>query len=88
MERVEVVWADAHAADIDTWTPLDDLLGAEAGEEYLVVSVGWLVVGSKPKHVTICQSHTADDHVDHVLHIPEGMVRRITTLHPLTSVVD
>jgi len=86
MERVEVIWADAHAADIDTWTPLEELQGE--GDEYLVTSVGWLVVGSKAKHITICQSHTADDAVDHVLHIPEGMVRRITVLQPIQPRID
>lgn len=83
MERVEVIWADAHAGDNDTWVPVEELHGE--GEEYLVVSVGWLIVGSKAKHVTICQSRTPDEQVDHVLHIPEGMIRKMTVLHALNT---
>lgn len=86
MEVVQVIWADAHAGDNDSWVPVEEL--QEEGSEYIVTSVGWLIVGAKDKHVTIAQSHTQDDQVDHVLHIPEGMVRRLTVLHALPVTLE
>lgn len=86
MEVVQVVWADAHAGENESWIAVEEL--QVQGEEYLVTSVGWLVVGAKDKHVTIAQSLTADDQVDHVLHVPEGMVRKLTVLHALPVVLE
>jgi hypothetical protein len=86
MEVVQVLWADAHAGDNDSWVAIEELQAAE--DEYLVTSVGWLVVGSKPKHITLCQSVTHDQNVDHVLHIPEGMVRKMTVLQALPAHLD
>jgi hypothetical protein len=74
-----VVWADAHA-DLETWTHPDEI---EDTGEYLVRSIGWQLPageGGKQDHLTICQSQTPDGDVDHVLHIPIGMVRRTVLL--------
>lgn len=74
-----VRWADAHAGT-EHWTPLDEL---EDDGEYLVESVGWLLPvdeGGKPDHVTLVQSVTPDEHVDHVIHIPVSMVRTIASV--------
>lgn len=74
-----VRWADAHAG-ADHWTPLGEM---DDDGEYIVQSVGFLVPvdeGGKPDHVTLVQSITPDDHVDHVIHIPVGMVRTIVSV--------
>lgn len=79
LTAVVVVWADAHAGP-DRWTPIEDL---DDDGEYLVESCGWLVPvgdGGKPDHVTLAQSYTPDEHVDHVLHIPISMVRSIASI--------
>jgi len=78
---VIVTWADAHAG-VDHWMPLDEL---EDDGEYLVQSVGWLLPaddGGKQGHVTVAQSLTPDEHVDHVLHIPVSMVRTLVIVTP------
>jgi len=78
-EMVCVTWADAHS-DSSGWTEAKELTDAD---EYLVHSVGWLLTetaGGKPKHITLCQSYTPDEDVDHVLYIPNGMVRHVTVL--------
>lgn len=74
-----VRWADAHAG-VEHWTALEEL---DDDGEYIVESVGWLLPvdeGGKADHVTLVQSLTADDHVDHVLHIPVSMVRTIASV--------
>lgn len=71
-------WNDAHAGDNDTWTPIEDI---EDGGYYVVKSVGWLVPDAKAGHVTIAQSLTPDDQIDHLLHVPSGMVNRLTVLN-------
>ena len=79
LTAVVVVWADAHA-DVEQWTPLEDL---DRDGEYLVKSCGWLIpvdLGGKADHVTIAQSLTPDDMVDHVLHIPVSMVRTLASM--------
>ena len=76
---IHVIWADAHSNSAG-WTGRRDI---DDEEEYLVHSVGWLLTeedGGKPNHVTICQSHTTDEDVDHVLFIPQGMVRKVEVL--------
>ena len=83
-----VVWADAHAGPHE-WTPLEEV--AEEAEEYLVRSVGFHVPvgdGGKPEHVTLIQSITPDDEVDHSLHIPIGMVRGISVLCQTSDVTS
>jgi hypothetical protein len=74
MNPALVIWADAHSADIASWTPAEDI---EDVGEWLNRTVGWVVPDAKKGHVTVCQSVTPDDQVDHVLHIPEQMVRQI-----------
>lgn len=79
LDLVLVVWADAHS-DSAGWTGFKDI---EDEGEYLVSSVGWVLKpehGGKAKHLTICQSYTPDEDVDHVLHIPNGMVRSVKHL--------
>ena len=79
LKAVLVVWADAHA-DLETWTHPDDI---DDNGEYLVRSVGWHLPvgdGGKTDHMTLCQSQTPNGDIDHVLHIPVGMVRTVTVL--------
>jgi hypothetical protein len=84
-EMVLVVWADAHG-DSNGWTGFKEM---EDEGEYLVHSLGWLLtdkMGGKAHHVTICQSYTPDEDVDHVLHVPIGMVRSMSVLTELHAV--
>lgn len=79
LTAVIVRWADAHAGT-EHWTPLEEL---DDDGEYIVSSVGWLLPvdeGGKADHVTVVQSVTVDDHVDHVLHIPVSMVRTLVSI--------
>ena len=78
--QVVVHWADAHADGEGTWTPLAEL--ADNGE-YIVESVGFLLTagdGGKTGHVSLAQSITTDDMADHIIHIPQGMIRSIKIL--------
>jgi hypothetical protein len=77
-----LVWADAHAGDNDSWVPIEDV--TDTGE-YLVSTVGWVVDGAKDKHVSIAQSWTQDDQVDHILHVPIGMIRQVHALSPVET---
>lgn len=84
LQMILVVWADAHA-DGDGWTQRGEL-GIDG--EYHVRSVGWLLPigeGGKDDHVTVAQSITPHDDVDHIIHIPQGMVRTVTFLQPFTK---
>jgi len=79
---VLVTWADAHSG-VATWTPIDSL----DKDEMLVYTCGFLlstVDGGKPEHITIYQSRTMEDDIDHVLHIPCAMVRKIAICTPET----
>lgn len=79
LTAVVVRWADAHSG-AEQWTPIDEM---DDDGEYLVESVGWLIPvdeGGKPNHVTLAQSLTPDDAVDHILHIPTSMVRNIASV--------
>jgi len=79
---VFVTWADAHSG-VAMWTPIDGL----DKDEMIVETCGFLlstVDGGKPDHITIYQSRTMDDDIDHVLHIPCGMVRQIAICTPET----
>jgi hypothetical protein len=78
LDLVAILWADAHS-DSSGWTGIKE---THEDGEYIVHSVGWLIpenLGGKSGHVTICQSFTPDEDVDHVLHIPTGMVREMKT---------
>jgi hypothetical protein len=80
-DMVLVVWADAHAEDTSGWAFLGDI--PDRGE-YVVESVGWLLPvghGGQTGHISVAQSLTQrDDAVDHIVHIPTGMVRGLFLL--------
>jgi hypothetical protein len=76
MRILEVILHDAHA-DSETWTARD-LSGIDDGP-LVVRSVGYELKPGKKNHIVLAQSAT-DDHVDHVLMIPKGMVQRVVVL--------
>jgi len=79
---VLVTWHDAHSG-AESWINIKDL-DIEPAE---VQSVGFLLAtsdGGKPDHVTLYQSRN-EDSVDHVLHIPVGMVKHIKVLMDLQT---
>ena len=80
MTTVLVTWHDAHSG-AESWINIKDL-DTEPAE---VQSVGFLLAtsdGGKPDHVTLYQSRN-EDSLDHVLHIPVGMVRTMKVLMDL-----
>lgn len=82
MTVVLVTWHDAHSG-AESWINIKDL-DIEPAE---VQSVGFLLAtsdGGKPDHVTLYQSRN-EDSVDHVLHIPVGMVKHIKVLMDLQT---
>ena len=82
MTVVLVTWHDAHSG-AESWINIKDL-DTEPAE---VQSVGFLLAasdGGKPDHVTLYQSRN-EDSVDHVLHIPVGMVKNIKVLMDLQT---
>lgn len=89
-QLIQVTWHDAHAVS-ETWTSRDDL----DNEPCIVTSIGYLIAGVKVNHVVISQSIIMDEsnQIDHVLAIPNGMVKRIdrlkvSTLLPLETIND
>lgn len=77
---VLVTWADAHANDEGTWVSLADL---EDKGEYIVTSVGVVLEpgdGGQTGHLSLAQSIAPDDYGDHIINIPDGMVRTVVTL--------
>lgn len=84
LQMVMVIWADAHSGG-EGWTPRGEL-GFDG--EYLVRSIGWLLPageGGKEAHTSITQSITPHDDIDHIIHIPQGMVRKVTFLHAFSK---
>lgn len=80
MTVVLVTWHDAHSG-AESWINIKDL-DTEPAE---VQSVGFLLAtsdGGKPDHITLYQSRN-EESVDHVLHIPVGMVKTIKVLMDL-----
>ena len=80
MSVVLVTWHDAHSG-AESWINIKDL----DSEPAVVESVGFLLNednGGKPHHLTLFQSRM-EDSVDHVLHIPVGMVQKIKVLMEL-----
>jgi hypothetical protein len=78
---VEITWADTHSGGTG-WTPISEIDQAE----YIIKSSGYLLAvgdGGKENHVTIYQSRTEDDDLDHILHIPVAMIRNIKSVTPL-----
>jgi hypothetical protein len=77
---VLVTWHDAHSG-AESWIAIKEL-DLEPAE---VESVGFLLTeaeGGKPHHITLFQSRIGDS-IDHVLHIPVGMVQKIKVLMEL-----
>lgn len=73
---IEVVWFDAHAVT-HSWTHLEEL----DKENCVVRSVGLLLENAKEGHLVLAQSMiSAEETVDNVLAIPNGMVKQITPL--------
>lgn len=83
-QTVVVVWADAHS-DGTGWTPRGEM---DLEGELLVETCGYLLPhgeGGKDGHITIAQSVTPHDDIDHIIHIPQAMVRTVTFLKPFTN---
>jgi hypothetical protein len=77
---VLVTWADAHADQEGSWVHLPDV---EDKGEYIVTSVGIVLEpgdGGQTGHLSIAQTVAPDEYADHIINIPEGMVRSLTTL--------
>lgn len=82
-QYVLVKWADAHQGP-GHWCTLDE----DDDDEHIVVTCGLLISeddGGKPKHLTVAQSQSPDGFVDHVIYIPQGMVRSMQFLKPFTA---
>jgi len=77
---VLVIWHDAHSGS-ESWINIKDL----DNEPAEVKSVGFMLApadGGKPDHITLYQSRN-EDSLDHVLHIPVGMVKSVKLLMEL-----
>ena len=72
---VHITWLDAHSGT-DQWTQADNL----DPEVCLVHTAGFLLPDGKTGHVTIYQSRTPSNDIDHVLHVPVAMVQTIQTI--------
>lgn len=82
MTIVIITWADTHSGGTG-WTPISDI----DQDEYIIQTCGFLLAtsdGGKADHVTVYQSRTDDDDLDHILHIPVAMVRKIQVCSPQT----
>ena len=79
-QLVAVTWADAHSLETFDWKSLDSLDLNDG--DYLIVSVGWMLPEevTKKNHVVLYQSLTPDGDLDHILVIPQAMVRVIEKL--------
>ena len=75
---VEITWADTHSGGTG-WMPISGIDQAE----YVISSCGYILAvsdGGKKNHVTLYQSRSEDDDLDHVLHIPVAMIRNIKSV--------
>lgn len=84
LQPVLITWADAHAHE-GSWVYINDI---EDTGEYLVTSVGWLLPpgeGGFSNHASIAQSHGPDNAIDHIIHIPTGMIRSVQYLEPMSQ---
>jgi hypothetical protein len=73
-----VEWADAHDGT-QTWTSIDDLVD---DGEVIITSIGIRLdedKGGKKEHIALAQSIDGD-HVDNVLYIPVGMIRKMSSV--------
>ncbi len=73
-----VTWHDAHSDRCAGWVQAGDI----DQDPWPVRSIGWLIEPSKAGHVSIARSHTEGDDLDHVLHIPSGMVQTVEPVQP------
>ena len=69
---VVVVWLDAHADRAGGWVQPADI----DDRPYSVISVGWLVHECKVDHISLAQSIGDDGALDHIIHIPVGMIKQ------------
>lgn len=86
MKVVTVFWHDAHADSGASWQTLEP----SDHQPYLVATVGVLLehkAGKKRGHVSVFQSLTQDEYVDHVIHIPKAMVQAIIEIGEI-GVID
>lgn len=77
---VLVTWADAHADQEGSWVHLPDI---EDKGEYIVTSVGIVLEvgdGGQTGHLSIAQTVAPDDFADHIINIPNGMIRTLIEL--------
>lgn len=75
-----VIWHDAHADSAESWTSITP---STDDKPFEVVTVGIILdskTGRKKGHVTVAQSLTQSEHVDHLIHIPKRMVVDIIEL--------
>jgi hypothetical protein len=75
MAPITVTWLDAHADRSGGWVFPADI----DPDPYSVTSIGWRV-DPKPGHLSLAQSVGCDGALDHVLHIPLGMVAEVKCL--------
>jgi hypothetical protein len=77
---VVVTWADAHANEEGSWVHIPDII--DKGD-YIVTSVGIVLDtgdGGQSGHLTITQSLGPDEFADHIINIPNGMIKTMTVL--------
>lgn len=75
-----VIWHDAHSDEADSWVSISRRVDHEPFE---VVTVGIILdskTGKKRGHVSVAQSLTPSEFVDHVIHIPKAMVVEVIEL--------
>ena len=75
-----VIWNDAHSDEADSWVSISRRVDHEPFE---VVTVGIILdskTGKKRGHVSVAQSLTPSEFVDHVIHIPKAMVVEVIEL--------
>jgi hypothetical protein len=74
---VIVTWHDAHSDRVgQSWIQRDDM----DDDPYVVTSAGFLLDPPKTGHVSVVQSVGDDGCMDHILHIPNGMIIAVRTL--------
>jgi hypothetical protein len=73
MTPVVVRWFDAHADRSGGWIHPANI----DTQPYVVQSIGWLMDECKAEHISIAQSHGDDGALDHIIHIPRGMIQLV-----------
>jgi hypothetical protein len=77
---VLVTWADAHANEDGSWVHIPDIV--DKGD-YIVKSVGILLEvgdGGQSGHVSLAQTVAPDEFADHIINIPNGMIKNMSVL--------